>query len=179
MSNPLSRIDVNVLPDSYRKRRLQRKQILFLLALVILVALTVPLYQLVSNAMDETAAMERQLDTLDQQVEQRKTKVAERAEKIELINEYETINQKRDILSEDVKAIKSAADEVGIDITLISHGGDNATVSCKGGDLSWDEFRQALDQYCEELIATGRFSSAKRSALSWPLAASITIEIER
>jgi hypothetical protein len=179
MSSPSPRLDINVLPENYRKPWLQRKQILILLVMVILIALTVPLYQLVSTAIDQTAEMEEQSNTLNQQVERIKTTIAQNAEKLDLIDEYETISQKRDVLRMDVEAIKSAAEQFSIEIKSISYKSDKIMVSCIGGDPDYGEFTQLLGQYREALIETERFSTVTYPTPTYPLSASITIEIER
>ena len=115
MTSPPERLDVNVLPDSYRRRWLQGRQLLFILTLVILMALAIPLYNLVSSAIEKTAEMNDEVDILNGQLTTWMQDNATKTAMENLVRDYENINQMRTVISDDVEAIENAADQVGME----------------------------------------------------------------
>lgn len=180
MNNNLPALDLNVLPDGYRRRRLSAKQALLSLVMVAAIILAFLVYQAACDTMDKTADLRDELAPLTQEAELRKLETDRQYGMTKTINEYQTISERRGILTEDLKAIQSTAEEAGIEITSLSHGEESVTIFCHAsGHSTFNEYRQAFEHYCEALVQTGRFYSAWYPPLNFPPIASVNIVIER
>ena len=181
MPKPPQKLDVNVVPDSYRRRLLERRQLLFLLALAILVALTVPLYNMASSAIDKTAEMNDEVDILNGQLESKIQDSARQTEMDNLVQDYETITQMQTVISDDIEAIENAAAYVGMEIRSIFHDSDEITVGCLRGERGYDDFLNALEAYRQELLQTENFSSVEipTNIVNYPPPISVVITIIR
>jgi len=181
MSSRGPRFDVNILPDSYRGPRLKPRHLLLILALLIIVALMVPVRQAVSGAMDEVSDLKIERSQLSQQAEGNRGVIEERAGMVSLNTEYQIIRDKRGLIVEDLQAITSSADGLPIEITSVTHSGEGQIISVAcvvPGEPSYEEYGKALDDFTEALTNTERFASAVYPSLGVPLPASVTIDIE-
>lgn len=181
MSSPAPKFDVNILPDGYRGRRLTPRHVLLILALVIIVALMVPVYQAVSGVIDEISVLKSERAALLDRAELRKEEANEKAEKVSLTKEYQIISDKRGVVVEDLEAITRSADGLLINIMSVLHSGEGETISvdCEvPGEPSYEEYGKALDDFSGALLQTGRFASAEYDPLPSQLPASVTIDIE-
>ncbi len=179
MSSRPRRVDANVLPGKYRRRWLTPRQILFIVALVAVIALAFPLYLTVSATMGKTSDLQGELDVLKQQAQVRKIVLDRRAQMLRFALEYESIRQKRGVLTEELKAITSAAEGLSIQIASVAQQSNSVTISCRiVGSPSPTTYYEVLNDYCEALEQTGRFASARYPISIWPPPAAVTIEAE-
>jgi len=181
MSSRGPRFDVNILPDSYRGPRLKPRHLLLILALLIIVALMVPVYGAVSGVIDEVSDLKIERQALNDQAKLRDDKVKERAKMVSLNTEYQIISDKRGVITDDLQAITSSADGLPIEITSVSHSGEGNIISVNcvvPGEDSYPEYKKALEDFTEALTNTGRFASAEYDTLPWPPPASVTVDVE-
>ena len=181
MSSRGPRFDVNILPDSYRGPRLKPRHLLLILALLIIVALMVPVRQAVSGAMDEVSDLKIVRSQLSQQAESNRGVIEERVGMVSLNTEYQIIRDKRGVITEDLQAITSSADGLPIEITSVSHSGEGNIISVDcvvPGELGYTEYKATLKEFTEALTNTGRFASAEYDTLPSPPPASVTVDIQ-
>jgi len=185
------RLDVNILPHSYRRRRLERNQILLLAALVVVIVLAFLFYRQVSVTVRQSSDLRSELAALNLQLDLRRTKISARTEMVSLTLEYESIVAKRSVISDDVKAVAAAAEGVGIktssstqtpriQVTSVSHAGGNVDVSCAVigyHNDSYEAVGKLLDDFCAALEQNERFDSAEYDDLNVPLPSSVDVEI--
>jgi len=181
MSSRGPRFDVNILPDSYRGPRLKPRHLLLILALLIIVALMVPVRQAVSGVMDEVSDLKIERQALNDQAKLRDVKVKERANMVSLNTEYQIISDKRGVITDDLQAITSSADGLPIEITSVSYYGGGKTISVDCAipvELGYTEYKATLKEFTDALKATGRFASAEYDTLPYPPHASVTVDVE-
>jgi len=185
MSSRGPRFDVNILPDSYRGPRLKPRHLLLILALLIIVALMVPVRQAVSGVMDEVSDLKIVRSQLSQQAESNRGIIEERAGMVSLNTEYQIIRDKRGLIVEDLQAITDCEDIVkaridDFHVTSVTHSGEGQTISVACAipvELGYTEYKATLKEFTDALTNTGRFA-AEPPSLPSSLPTSVTIDIE-
>ncbi|GAI24809.1 unnamed protein product, partial [marine sediment metagenome] len=86
-----SPLDINLLPQAYRPWKPSAKQIYLFGALIAIIALLLPLYQITSDTMGKTATLETKYTLLNNELERRKVEIANREPLQKAIAEYHTI----------------------------------------------------------------------------------------
>ncbi len=152
-------LDLNVLPEAYRRGRISKRQVFCLLLAVASITIVVILYQAATGAMARTSELQDERDYLQQRVTQKGTMIS-------TVEEYHTITGKRGFLTDDVAAIQAAAMQAGIQVTYIQHTGSKVTATCQVPYILFPEFRLALEEFSTALVQTGRFSAATYPGLS-------------
>jgi len=145
--------DINFLPQVYRPWKPSARQVYFFFAMMAVIALLFPIYQVTSEAMGKTAVLEAKYTSLNSELGRRKIELSKREPLQKAIAEYHTIVALGGGFVEDLKVIKSIAEEFGIEVGSISHGGGSITFTCQAD--SYTVFRD----YKAALKESGRFSS--------------------
>ena len=187
MSNHQPKLDLNVLPESYRRRWLSIRQLAILVAMIVAILLTFFFFWATSKAMDKTADLKGELAQLNQQIELRKVKLNERNDMLKAVTEYQIMDDKQGIIAEDVEAIYSAAEGMSFQVASVSHKGGKVVVSCEANVGSppedYSELIKTFDNYCKVLKQREGFSSAthnlKAGTPTGPIPVEVTIEVKR
>ncbi|MFC1926087.1 hypothetical protein ACFLW2_05270 [Chloroflexota bacterium] len=180
MSSNISRLDLNVLPDGYRRRRLPIKKVLLFLGISAAILLAFLVYQLTRDAMNKTGVLQDEASRLTQQAELRRIDTDKITGMTNTLREYDTISGMRGIFTEDIEAINITAEECGIQIITIAQEEEATTIFCQApGHSTFDSYRQNFEEYCDTLVETDRFSSAYYPPLNFPPIASVSIALER
>ncbi|MFC2010741.1 pilus assembly protein PilM [Chloroflexota bacterium] len=139
--------DINFLPQAYRPWKPSARQIYFFLAMVAAIVLLFPLYQVTTDAMTKTAILEARYTSINSQLEQRRTIIKDREPLQGAINQYNAIVARGGGFVEDLKTIKSLAEELGIDVGAISHDGKRISFNCQADSrIAFIEFITALEE---------------------------------
>ncbi|MFC1978100.1 pilus assembly protein PilM [Chloroflexota bacterium] len=145
--------DINLLPQVYRPWKPSARQIYLFFAMVAAVALLFPLYEVTTGAMAETAILETRYTIINNELERRKTLIQERQPLQGAISQYSAIVAMGGGFTEDLKVITDTADELGIEVNSISHGGSQITFEGQADSrVVFIEFITALEE-------SGRFST--------------------
>jgi len=187
-SSQTLRVDINLLPDCYRQRRLQRRQAILVLALLVAVALLYPVYGMTSTAMSQNSSLRSQIEVLNQQIAMRQEASATHNAMVGLTLEYEIIGNKHGVLTEDFQAVVLATQqvegEVPIVVTSITHEGrgGNLLISCyavppPAGAFRYEAYRGAFASYQEALLETGRFKSVQYSPFNFSPRQTVSYEL--
>ena len=145
--------DINLLPQAYRPWRPSAKQIYFFCAILALLALLFPLYQLASGEMAKTSLLQTRYDALNSLLQQRQLEIKSREPLQKAIDEYNTIVNMGGGFSEDVMVINSQAERFAVGVESITHQGNTIKVVCQAH--SYSSFRD----YLTALEESGRFLS--------------------
>ncbi|MFC1988837.1 pilus assembly protein PilM [Chloroflexota bacterium] len=167
--------DINLLPRFYKPWRPSAKQVYPVLAVVAVLGLIFPLYQVTTEAMSKTTALRLRYDAINNLLDLRKTELSNREPLLKTINDYYTIVNKGGGFIEDLETIRSLAGELNIEMTSISHEGSSISFTCQAPDyLVFRDFLDALEE-------SGRFSSVTRPSEVFPYVkgGDITIKLER
>jgi len=173
-------LDVDLLPENHRRHRLQLRQLLLVLALVAAVVLTIPMHQAVCGAIGECSRMKAELSVLNQKAAAKRDAVQERAEMVAISREYETIMEKRGVITRRLGLFSTAADETGLDISSVWHsdGEGKALLTCQViGQPTYEETIAAFQSFCSLLEETGEFYSVTRPRLDYPARGLIEVEV--
>ena len=146
--------DMNLLPETYRPWRPTARQLYYFLGIVAAIVLLLPLYQLTTSAMNETANLKTRYTAFNSLMERRQVEIRNREPLQGAINEYNTIVGVGGGFVEDLQVITSLAEELGIDVVgSITHSGSSINFNCQAKD------HIAFRKYIAALTGSGRFSS--------------------
>jgi hypothetical protein len=162
---------INLLPQAYQPWRPSSRQLFSVGLLVLAAILIIPFYNAVSASMGYTAAMETRYKLLNNELERRKLDIKNREPLLAKINEYNTIITTAGYLTEDLNLIRKTADNLGVKLTSVSHGGKIISLSCEA-------VNSALRQYATELQKSGRFVTVKLPDEFWGFPPPNTVAIE-
>jgi len=166
--------NINLLPDVYQPWKPSAKQLYVTGLVIAAIALLFPLYQVTTNAMDETASLNREYTALNSELQQRQLELKRRVPLQEAIKEYDTIIDMGGNFTEDLAVIYDEAKELGVEVESASHEGDSITISCQAKDddpVTFDNFVKALEN-------TERFSKVTPPTEGFPYNTGGTIELE-
>ena len=146
--------NINLLPQVYQPWKPSARQIYVVCIIIAAIALLFPLYQVTSQAMDKTATLEARYAILNNELQQRQAEIKSQVPLQKAIAEYHTIVDMGDGFTEDLRVIRSQANELGVEVTSITHAVGTITLTCQAD--SYITFRN----YITALEESGRFSSA-------------------
>ncbi len=164
--------DINLLPETYLPWKPSARQIYFSLALIAVIALLFPLYQVTSEAMAKTANLEAGYAVVTSELTQRQAELKDREPIQKAIAEYSTIVDMGGGFTEDLRVITSQAEELGIEVKAITHEGSSITFTCQAD--SYTAFRN----YLTALEESGRFSSVTSPREAYAYVKGGTIKLE-
>lgn len=185
MSDYRQKTNLNVLPDAYRRNPLSSKQAMLVLGLVTAIALVILFYLAVSDARSETSQMQDELDILEQRIELNKDAISRKNDMQTTINEYQNITENREYITSDLQIANGIAEEVGITVISVAHGGDTLIAICQAEIVpvwlpsEFSEFLTVFNAYCIALEQEERFSTASHNLPdSYPPSKTGTITID-
>ena len=145
--------DINLLPRIYKPWRPSARQIYSFLALMVVLALFFPLYQLTTAAMKETSVMKQRFAAINTVLIQRKIELAKREPLQNAISQYNSIVAIGGGFVDDFTAIRNLATELDVKISAISHSGASITFNSEANSYStFRDFIKALED-------NGRFTT--------------------
>ncbi len=148
--------DINLLPEVYRPWKPSAKQLYFFCGIVAFIALLFPLYQLTSDAMNETATLKTRYGIINNELQRRQVEIRNREPLQRVISQYDAIVDMGGGFVDDLEVITSLAEELGVEVQLpITHAGSSITFSCQALDNDYLTFRS----YITALRESGWFSS--------------------
>ncbi len=165
--------DINLLPRIYKPWRPSIKQMYSFLAMLGILGLIFPLYQVTTEAMGKTTRLNIRYTAINNLLEMRKSELGNREPLQKAINEYKSIINMGGGIIEDLDVIRNLAEELGITLTSISHGGNNISFTCQAPDYL------VFRNYLTALEDSGRFSSVTRPSdlFPYPTGGAITIKL--
>jgi len=148
-----STLSVNLLPHAYQPWRPTLKQIYSVIIIIAAVALVFPLWQLTTEEMKKTSALQMKDVALNAQLVKKKAEIERRDPLQKAIDEYHSIIVRDKSFTDDIKVIVQEAAKLGVEVSSISHGGKNINISCQAADyISFRDYLTALE-------ASGRFAT--------------------
>jgi type IV pilus assembly protein PilM len=145
--------DINLLPQVYRPWRPSGKQIQFFCAIIVAIALLVPLYRVATEAMSDTAMLQARYDIINSELQRRQIEIKNREPLEKAINEYNTIVDMGGGFTEDLNVVTSLAEQFDISLSSINHQGKIISIVCQSDNFT--SFRG----YLTALAESGRFST--------------------
>ncbi len=143
--------DINLLPSLYKPWRPTTRQIYYFLAFLATTALLLPLYNLTSGSLTETAALETKYASVNTLIELRKGQIAQREPLQRAVDDYDKLVAIGGGLVEDLNTITALAENLSIVVGSIVHSG--AVISFSGEAEDFKTFREFIGA----LEASGRF----------------------
>ncbi|MDD5038424.1 MAG: pilus assembly protein PilM [Dehalococcoidales bacterium] len=165
-------LDINLLPQSYQQWKPSTKQIIFAGAMVVALAVLFPLFNITADAMKDTSIVKSRYDIFNSELQRRQQELARREPLQRAIDEYNSIVAMGGGVTEDLTVIDTAAENLGIILSSVSHEGKSITISCQAGD--YIIFRN----YIAALEASGRFSTPIPPPEGYPYIKGGTIKVE-
>ncbi len=167
-----SPLNINLLPSTYRPWRPSAKQIYLFGALIAVIALLFPLYQITANNINKTARLETRYTALSNELQLMKAEIAKREPLKTAITEYNTIVDMGGGFTEDLGVIKGEAEKLGVQVKSITHTGNSITIVCQADSyLIFRDYLTALEE-------SGRFSTPIPPPEGYPYTKEGTIEAE-
>lgn len=145
--------NINILPDIYKPWKPTARQLYISCFIIAAIALLIPLYRAATGALDRTAELESQYNTLNNKLQQRQIEIKNRAPLQDAINQYRTIVDMGGGFADDINFITSEAHNLDIYVKSTVRDEDSLAILCEAD--SYDTFRK----YLSVLEASGRFSS--------------------
>ncbi|MFC1899358.1 pilus assembly protein PilM [Chloroflexota bacterium] len=145
--------NINLLPESYKPWRPSNRQLYSAGIVVAAIALLIPLYQIVSGAMGETATLNAEYNAANNTLQLRQVEINNREPLKQAISDYEIITDMGGSFTEDLTLIKSEASRLGVRVDTISHQGKTITINCEAGEYL------VFRDYIAALRESGRFAS--------------------
>jgi len=145
--------DINLLPEAYKPWKPTTRQIYILFAILAAFALLLPLYQVTSDAMAETGRLRTRYDAVNRMLDVRRVELSKLEPLQKAINQYDTIVDTGGGFVEDLEAVRSLAEELGVEVGSIVHNGGSIVFSCQAdSNITFREYITALEE-------SGRFST--------------------
>ncbi|MFC1945406.1 hypothetical protein ACFLWF_01485 [Chloroflexota bacterium] len=165
---------INLLPNIYYPWRPSPTQIFSVTALIILGGMIFPFFQVVSDEMSQTSAIELQYRNLNKILEQKKQEISSIEPLVAAINEYETIINMAGYFTEDISRIEDLAENLSVQLLSVEHDGTNINISCDA------ENNSTLRQFTTALENSGQFTKVTLPNTFWvyPLPTNVIIELE-
>jgi len=149
--------NINLLPEAYKPWKPSSRQIYFAGAVIAAIALLFPLYQMTSGAMGKTADLQAEYTSLNNRLQLIQIEIRNREPLKQAINDYNTIVNMGGGFTEDLRVIKSEAEELGVQVESIAHQDTSITLTCQTEPENYIVFRE----YVTALRESGRFSTVK------------------
>ena len=164
--------DINLLPQTYRPWRPSARQVRAFCAIIIAVALLLPLYQVTADTMAETAFLEARYTIINTELQRRQVEIKNREPLKKAVNEYHTIINMGSGATEDIKVINSEAEQLAIEVKSIDHEGEQIIIICEADDYT------AFRNYVTALEESGRFNTPIPPPERFPYRTGGIIEVE-
>lgn len=174
-------VNVNLLPDNHRGRRLQGRQVALILALVLVISMVPVLYNPVSASGIKTSELQGELNVLNQKMTMRQATTEKRARMVEMIKDYESIAGERGKITENLAVIQAAGEEAGILVSSVLYvaGKGSLTVSCLDvGHSQYEDICDAFEGFRRALYESGIFYSISYPSLDYPAKSEVKFEIQ-
>ncbi|MBI2979347.1 MAG: pilus assembly protein PilM [Chloroflexi bacterium] len=165
--------DMNLLPQIYRPWQPSARQLYLTVAILAVIALLFPLYQVTATAAGKAATLEARYKILNNELARRQAGLKSREPLQKSIDQYRTIVNMGGGFADDLEVIYRRAEELKIKVGSITHTGATITVTCQAD--SYIAFRD----YLAALEESGRFSSPIPPPEGYPYVKSGTIKLER
>ncbi len=149
----LSIPDMNLLPTAYKAWRPSARQVYYFLAILAAIVLLVPLYDVTSGSLAETATLEAKYEAVNTRLEIRRNQIALREPLQRAVDEYDQIVAMGGGLIEDLDTINALAEELSVKVSSIVHSGTLISFSIQADDFN------AFRDFVAALEASGRFLS--------------------
>ncbi|MDO8716115.1 MAG: pilus assembly protein PilM [Dehalococcoidales bacterium] len=155
-------LTINLLPQIYRPWRPTARQIYLFSAIVAIIALLYPAYNLITDVSSKTTNLRTRYDLANNELNRRKAEIARREPLQKSIEAYQTIVDRGGGFIEDMQVITDKAEEFGIEVPTITHSG--SSISMSAGADNYTAFRD----YTAALQQSGRFTSVTRPSERYP-----------
>ncbi|MBI4188672.1 MAG: pilus assembly protein PilM [Chloroflexi bacterium] len=165
--------DINLLPQIYRPWRPSARQLFLTGAILVVIALLFPLYQLTAEAVGKTGTLKTRYNIVNNELTRRQNEIKSREPLQKFINQYHTIVDMGGGFADDLEIIYRNAGELKIKVDSITHTGATINVACEAD--SYIAFRD----YLAALEKSGRFASPIPPPEGYPYVKSGTIKLER
>ncbi len=120
MASSSGRLDFNILPDSYRRGLFTVHQAAFVTLVVVLLALMVPVYGLVSAGSDEISVLQAENEVVGTQARAVQTKQQALSQLHEETSRYRAVLDKRGMLSDHYLLVTRGLEVPGICVSEVS-----------------------------------------------------------
>ena len=144
--------DINLLPQIYKPWRPSARQIYASLAIVAVLSLFFPIYQVTTDAMRETALVRQRYAATNTVMQRRLAELSKREPLQKAITQYKSIVDMGGAFVDDLEAVKKEAKNLGndagkfIEIRTISHYGSSIIFFCEADSYStFRDFIRALE----------------------------------
>jgi len=165
-------LDMNLLPDEYRPWRPSARQVYSFLLVLAAVALVFPIFQVAAEAMDSTAKLQAQYNVLNTRLELTKAEIKKREPMQKAVNEFRTIIKREGSFAEDLAVIRNEAENLGVHVSSIVHGGEAIVVVCQADDyVTFRAYKTALEE-------SGRFTTPIPPPEGYPYTTGGPLELE-
>jgi hypothetical protein len=145
--------DINLLPQAYRPWRPSARQMQFFCAILVAIGLLIPLYQVASKAMAETATVQARYNIINRELQRRQLELKNREPLEKVIADYNSIVNMGGGFTKDLDTIISLAKKFTISVQSINDIGSTITIVCQSDNYT--SFRN----YLTALKESGRFST--------------------
>lgn len=172
-------LNLDILPTRYRRKRISFKQAIVMLSAVAGILLFLLFYQIIYDTMNHTSELQARTAMLNEGMQLREMAMASQVNMTTAIKGYESIDDEREFVYEDIMVIQNTANEVGVLVKSIMHEGNKVAISCPSdGYASYSEYRNTYDNYYQALVQSGQFALVERLATDWtPSSQYVRIEV--
>jgi len=165
-------LDINLLPESYRPWKPTARQLFAAGLIIAAIALLFPVFQVAAEAMEKTADLQIKFNVLNTRLELQKTEIKRREPIKKAIAEFNTIINKGGNFTEDLEVIRREAEELGVQVKSIAHGGGGISVVCQSDDyVTFRAYKMALEE-------SGRFTTPIPPPEGYPYTTGGTLKME-
>jgi hypothetical protein len=165
-------LDINLLPGIYSPWRPTIRQVYSFSLLVAALALLFPIFQITTEAMDETANLQLRFDIINSKLEEKKLEIKKREPIQKAINEYNLIVDMGGNFVADLEVINTEAEKLGVRVDSITHQGTTISVSCQAKDyVTFRAYKTALED-------SGRYSTPVSPPEGYPYTVGGVIKME-
>ena len=141
-------------------------------ALIAIIALLLPLYQITTDNIYKTTRLEANYTSLNNELQLMKAEIAKREPLKNAIAEYNTIVDMGGGFTGDLEVIRSEAEKLGVQVQSINHRGNSIIIACQADSyLIFRDYLTALEE-------SGRFSTPIPPPEGYPYTKGGTINAE-
>ena len=155
-------LTMNLLPKIYRAWRPTARQVYLFAAVIAIIGLLFPVYNLITDVSTKTSELKTKYDSVNNEVSRRKVELARREPLQKSLAAYQTIIDMGGGFIEDIGVITNKAKEFGIEIPTITHS--TSTISVSAAADNYTAFRD----YTTALRESGRFTAVTRPSERYP-----------
>ena len=167
-------LDINLLPEIYYPWKPSRRQLYAAVLFIGAIALIFYLFQITTEAMDETADLEARYNIFNNELQRRQLEIANRAPWQEAIKEYGAIVAQGGNFTDDLAVINREASRAGVQVNSVTHDGNSINIDYQADEGDYITFRE----YLTALEASGRFATPIPPPEGYPFTWRGTITLE-